>query len=81
MAVEKFSLPETFNVRVIVLYKGKEISKNFLDENPDIKIMYINQSDFMIEYLSLKDNTSKGRMSVLEITENGIKRHINILPL
>lgn len=81
MKISKLKIPAVFNVRVIVSYQGKEIDKTYFDDNIDFKKLYFSDHDFLSAYLDLKSNTSEGRMSILDVSEHGIKKHLDILPL
>lgn len=79
--VERYQLPEQFNVELKTTYKGKRVGKNFFDENPEIFNLYPDQQEITKQYTQLKTITSKNMCSILEVTENGILKHKDIKPL
>lgn len=79
--IEKYRLPNEHNVQVITMYKGKRIGKKFLEDHPEISILYPNLDDFNKNYIELKNETLPNKISILEINENGIFQHLNIAEL
>lgn len=75
--IERYQLPEQFNVLVRRLYKGSEVEDSFFKDNPKLERLYPSQQDFQIAYANLKRETAKGMMSILDITENGLIIHLN----
>jgi hypothetical protein len=71
--VERYKMPEQFNVEVKCLYKGEQIGADFFEKNPKIELLYPSKQAVLTEYSSLKQNTSKGMKSILEVSETGIK--------
>jgi hypothetical protein len=76
--IEKYSFPTEHNVHVVTKYMGKRIDKKFLDDHPEISILYPNQNEFTEKYIELKNETLQNKFSILEINENGIVKHLNM---
>jgi len=79
--VERYSLPEQFNVEIRTLHKGEKIGKDFFEKNPKIAALYPSKEIVSEVYVSLKQETKKGMKSILEVSEHGIKKHPNISSL
>jgi len=76
--IEKYSFPTEQNVQVVTKYLGKRIDKKFLDDHPEISILYPNQREFTEKYIELKNETLSNKFSILEINENGMVKHLNM---
>jgi hypothetical protein len=77
--IKKYQIPREFNVELKTTYKGNRIAEDFFVKNPEIAVLYPNQYSVLEVYKELKIKTSNNMQSILEVTENGIIEHIDIV--
>jgi len=69
---QSFNGTTSHNIDIVKKYQGEIVTDTYLNENPEILAKLPSKEAFSIEYLKLKGQTSKGRVSLLEMSEMGI---------
>lgn len=69
--------PESAKVKVKLTYQGKDITWEELQKKPNVKELYPSYEQVMQQMAYLRDHTSPGMQSVLEVAENKMLAHPN----